>query len=151
MISLEIGSRVWEPTLAADDDITVLRRFNGAPTLGLFTAAGQRYLFWQALGYVTDAFSLWVYVPVGELDERETARLPYGIVFDSPSERMALAALAQHNRLLFYHEWHIQPNMDLGELLRDLIHSLLVATETADRLEMPPDQYETLSAAVEAM
>lgn len=141
----ELGCRAWEPFRAASHH-RVLNRFNGVPTLGFFTLAGTRYLFWEALGYVTDAFSVWIYVPVDPEDE-ESPGLPDGVVFDSPAERIAVAAVAHDNRLIFEREWNIPAGMDTGELLHDLTHFLKDAIDEAAENDLPPGRLAELRTA----
>ncbi len=44
-----LGNPAWAP-MRAIENVEVLDRFNGVPTLGLFSAEGERALFWRALG-----------------------------------------------------------------------------------------------------
>jgi hypothetical protein len=57
-----IGNLAWAPS-PAFEEVEVLDRFNGVPTLGVFGKPGERILFWRALGYVpADEISAWIYV-----------------------------------------------------------------------------------------
>src|ERR1700683_1686384 len=50
----------WAPVPAVEQ-VEVLDRFNGVPTLGIFSADGERTLFWRTLGYVSAKISIWLY------------------------------------------------------------------------------------------
>jgi hypothetical protein len=144
---LELGNRTWEPYKTVDS-LEVLDRHNGVPTLGFFTAGGQRQLFWQALGYVTDAFSVWIYVPVSPAAPVDP-RLPEGLILGSPTDRIATVGVAYHNRLIFEREWSIPAGADEGRLLRDLTHFLVEAMDMADRHGLPPGRSELLDRAAQ--
>jgi hypothetical protein len=45
------GNLAWAP-VPAIENVEVLDRFNGVPTFGVFTAGGERQLFWRVTGYV---------------------------------------------------------------------------------------------------
>jgi len=62
------ASIAWAPTPAIEN-VEVLDRFNGVPTFGLFSAGGERQLFWRMTGYVPRSVSVWLYVPLTPEDE----------------------------------------------------------------------------------
>jgi hypothetical protein len=65
-----LGNLAWAP-LPAFEEVEVLDRFNGVPTLGTFGRSGEKILFWRALGYVPpEGFSVWLYVPLDAEDEQ---------------------------------------------------------------------------------
>jgi hypothetical protein len=41
-----MGDLAWAPTLEIEN-VDVLDRFNGVPTLGVFATSGERELFWR--------------------------------------------------------------------------------------------------------
>lgn len=144
-VPLELGRAAWEPAEAAE--VEVYDRFNGVPTIGFFTAAGQRIFFWQAFGHVTDGISAWVYVPApptGELDENA---LPYGLVFGSPVARAAVVAVAVSNRLVFWQNWTIEAGLDTPALLHAMAHYLLDAVQAAYSRDLPPETNEAIGRA----
>jgi hypothetical protein len=64
-----VGNLAWAP-LPAFEEVDVLDRFNGVPTLGTFGRRGNKILFWRALGYIPpNGMSVWVYVPLSPEDE----------------------------------------------------------------------------------
>jgi hypothetical protein len=61
-----IGNLAWAP-LPAFEEVDVLDRFNGVPTLGTFGRPGSKILFWRVLGYVPPSgLSVWLYVPLSQ-------------------------------------------------------------------------------------
>jgi len=46
-----LGNLAWAP-VPAIENVAVFDRFNGVPTFGLFSASGERQLFWRLTGYV---------------------------------------------------------------------------------------------------
>jgi hypothetical protein len=146
---LELGNRAWEPYKTVDT-LEVLDRHNGIPTLGFFTAAGQRQLFWQAIGYVTDDFSVWIYVPVSPAAPADP-RLPEGLILDSPIDRIVTVGMAHHNRLIFEREWNVPARANEGRVLHDVTHFLVEAMDVADRHGLPPGRSELLDQAAQVV
>jgi hypothetical protein len=72
----------------AIESVEVLDRFHGVPTFGLFSASGERQLFWRVTGYVPRSCSIWLYIPLtadeeNRLSHAEPSDLLGGLVFRS--------------------------------------------------------------------
>jgi hypothetical protein len=122
-----LGNLAWAP-LPAFEEVEVLDRFNGVPTLGVFGKAGSRILFWRALGYVPPGdFSVWLYVPLSPADEHhlmdaEPSELLHGLVFESSEWRHVTVGLAKEYRLFVEFDW----NLPLKASAEDLVHEMLL-------------------------
>jgi hypothetical protein len=99
-----IGNLAWAPS-PAFEEVEVLDRLNGVPTLGVFGKPGERILFWRALGYVpADDISAWVYVPLSPADEKhlssaDPSELLHGLIFESDEWRRVTVGVASGYRL----------------------------------------------------
>lgn len=132
-----IGNLAWAP-LSSLEEIDVLDRFNGVPTLGLFGTLGQKILFWRALGYVpSHQISLWLYAPLGEEDEihlenAEPSELLQGLIFNSRTRRTVTVGIAREYRLAFQFDWSLPREAAQNELIRELLS--FTASELDDLL-----------------
>jgi hypothetical protein len=121
-----LGNLAWAP-LPAFEEVEVLDRFNGVPTLGTFGRPGERILFWRALGYVPpEGFSVWLYVPLSAEDEQhlaeaEPAELLHGLVFESSSWRPATVGLARDYRLFVEFDWNLPVGTPSDRLVREML------------------------------
>lgn len=149
------GNLAWAP-VAAVENVEILDRFNGVPTFGLFTAGGERQLFWRLTGYVTDAVSVWLYVPLTAADENRLAcadppDLLDGLVFRSPVPRYVTVGVAHDYRLIFEREWQLPEDADPQSLLREVLMFLVEAMLLSLREDLPPARRELVYATSEAL
>jgi hypothetical protein len=150
-----LGNLAWAP-LPAIDNLEVLDRFNGVPTLGLFTAGGERQMFWRALGYVPDTFSIWIYVPVDAAGEQrllgaESADLLAGLVFESRADRYVTVGVAGDYRLIFEREWLLPAGMSPVDLLHEMLRFLNEALDLVLAQDLPPGRRELMRDASRAV
>jgi len=150
-----LGNLAWAP-VPAIENVEVLDRFNGVPTFGVFTAGGERQLFWRVTGYVPRSMSIWLYVPLTPADENRLARaepsdLLAGLVFRSPGPRYATVGMARDYRLIFEREWRLPENSDPGALLTDVLEFLLDALTIALSEDLPPARRQIVYTASEAV
>jgi hypothetical protein len=150
-----IGNLAWAP-VPAIENVDVLDRFNGVPTLGLFSAAGERELFWRALGYVPRSMSIWIYLPLTTEDEERLSRadvsdLLTGLVFQSQTARYVTVGIAKGYRLVFEREWHLPVDATPGQLVNDLLEFLGEALEISLDQELPAARREIMRSASEAV
>jgi hypothetical protein len=144
-----LGNLAWAP-MPAIENVEVLDRFNGVPTLGLFSAEGERALFWRALGYVPGAFSIWIYVPLDEAAERrlggsERGDLLEGLIFESPVQRYVTVGVAgKNNRLVFEREWNLPGSIAADDLIGQLLDFLNEAFDIMLRQDLPPSRRELM-------
>lgn len=150
-----LGNLAWAP-VPAIENVEVLDRFNGVPTFGLLTAAGERQLFWRLTGYVPRALSIWLYLPLTQQDEdrlaqAEPADLLSGLVFGSPAPRYATVGVAKDYRLVFEREWQIPDDADTARILDDALDFLSGALTIALAEDMPPARREIVYTTSEAI
>lgn len=150
-----LGNLAWAP-VPAIENVEVLDRFNGVPTFGVFTAGGERQLFWRVAGYVPRSMSIWLYVPLTAADEHRLAHaepsgLLGGLVFRSPDPRYVTVGMASDYRLIFEREWRLPENTDQGTLLTDVLEFLHDALTIALTQDLPPARREIVCTASEAV
>jgi hypothetical protein len=150
-----LGNLAWAP-VAAIENVEILDRFNGVPTFGLFSAGGERQLFWRFTGYVTDAVSVWIYVPLTAADENRLASadppdLLDGLVFRSPGPRYATVGVAHDYRLIFEREWQLPADGDPQRLLLEVLMFMVEAMAMSLREDLPPARRELVYATSEAL
>lgn len=122
-----IGNLAWAP-LPAFEEVDVLDRFNGVPTLGTFGKPGGKFLFWRVIGYVPPhGLSVWVYVPLTPADEQhlkdaDPADLLHGLIFESAQARHVPVGMAKDYRLFVAFDW----DLPVGASADDLVHEMLV-------------------------
>jgi hypothetical protein len=150
-----LGNLAWAP-VPAIESIEVLDRFNGVPTFGLFSANGERQLFWRVTGYVPRSYSVWLYIPLTADDENrlshaEPPDLLDGLVFRSSAPRYATVGVAKDYRLVFEREWRIPQGTDSQRLLDDVLGFLLDALTIALTEDMPPARRELVYTTSEAI
>jgi hypothetical protein len=150
-----LGNLAWAP-VPAIEHVEVLDRFNGVPTFGLFSADGERQLFWRLTGYVPRSMSIWLYVPLTVADERrlayaEPSDLLSGLVFQSRDPRYVTVGVATDYRLVFEREWHLPENADAQTLLADVLVFLRDALRIALAEDMPPARREIVYTTSEAI
>lgn len=150
-----LGNLAWAP-VPAIENVEVLDRFNGVPTFGVFTSAARRQLFWRVSGYVTDAFSIWLYIPITDADENRLARtdpadLLTGLAFGSPVQRYVTVGIAKDYRLIFEREWQLPQNAEPQRLVSELLGFLVDALKVALAEDMPPARRELVFTMTEAV
>jgi hypothetical protein len=132
-----IGNLAWAP-LSSLEEIEVLDRFNGVPTLGVFGTPGQKTLFWRALGYVPPhQVSLWLYVPLADEDEAhlenaEPSDLLQGLIINSRTRRTVIVGIAHEYRIAFQFDWPMPRAAVQDDLIRELLS--FTGSELADLL-----------------
>ena len=150
-----LGNLAWAP-VPAIENVEVLDRFNGVPTFGLFSAGGERQLFWRVTGYVPRSTSIWLYVPLTAVDENrivhaEPSDLLSGLVFGSRQDRYVTVGVATDYRLVFEREWHLPENIDAQTLLSDVLGFLVEALRIALSEDMPPARRQIVYTTSEAI
>lgn len=149
------GNLAWAP-VPAIENVEVLDRFNGVPTFGLFSVAGERQLFWRMTGYVPRSLSIWLYVPLTAADENrlmhaEPADLLGGFAFHSPDPRYATVGIAKDYRLVFEREWQIPQDSSAERLMDNVLDFLLDALTIALDEDMPPARRELVYTTSEVI
>jgi hypothetical protein len=150
-----LGNLAWAP-VPAIENVDVFDRFNGVPTLGLFSAAGERELFWRALGYVPRSMSIWFYLPVTQEDEShlscaDASDLLTGLIFRSQTARYVTVGIAKDYRLVFEREWHLPVDAPPDQLINDLLDFLNEALDIALEQDLPAARREIMRSASEAV
>ncbi|SRR5258708_7793539 len=150
------GNLAWAP-VPAIERVEVLDRFNGVPTLGLFSSGGERTLFWRALGYVPEQLSIWLYVLAGPVTEDHLARgdaddLLTGLLFESPVGRFVTVGLADGGyRLTFEREWEVPAGQSAEDLIDGLLDFLKEALDIMLLQDLPPTRREMMRSASRAV
>jgi hypothetical protein len=145
------GNLAWA-ALPAIDEVDVLDRFNGVPTLGIMISGTSHILFWRVIGYVSE-ISAWVYLPlqpaeVARLrDEDDGADLLHGLIFHAPAERPASIGAAKNNRLIFEREWVVPASKSSDDILADVARFITEATMVALQHELPATRREIMQQA----
>ena len=150
-----LGDLAWAP-VPAIENVEVLDRFNGVPTFGLFSVAGERQLFWRAMGYVPRSTSIWLYVPLNAAEESALSSagpsdLLKGTVFQSPTARYAKVGVARDYRLVFEREWRLPVDADLNRLTHEVLGFLTEALEIALGQDMPKAPWEIVHKTSQAI
>ncbi len=150
-----LGNLAWAP-VPAIENVEVLDRFNGVPTLGVFSAAGERQLFWRATGYVPRSVSIWLYVPLNTADENlltcaDPSDLLTGIIFESRRPRYVTVGIAKDYRLVFEREWQLPPEADPDRLIHEMLDFLIEALNLALEQELPPARRELMYSTSQAV
>jgi hypothetical protein len=150
-----MGNLGWAPAPGIEN-VDIFDRFNGVPTLGLFSAGGQRNLFWRALGYVPRRMSIWIYLPLTEADEHhlscaDAADPLAGLMFNSPTKRYAAVGIALEYRIVFEREWHLPADAGADRLIDEMLEFLREALDIAMQQELPPVRRELMRTASEAV
>jgi hypothetical protein len=150
-----MGNLGWAPAPGIEN-VDIFDRFNGVPTLGLFSVGRTRNLFWRALGYVPRRMSIWIYLPLTEADEHhlscaDAADPLAGLMFNSPAERYATVGIALEYRLVFEREWHLPADADADRLIDEMLEFLREALDIAMQQELPPVRRELMRTASEAV
>ena len=150
-----MGNLAWAPAPGIDN-VDVFDRFNGVPTLGLFSVNGERELFWRAHGYVPRRMSIWIYLPLSGDDEQrlssaDPSDLLTGLIFQSPTARYVTVGIALEYRLVFEREWHLPVNADPDQLIDEMLEFLNEALDIALQQELPPARRELMRTASEAV
>jgi hypothetical protein len=150
-----MGNLAWAPAPGIEN-VDVFDRFNGVPTLGLFSAGGKVNLFWRALGYVPRRMSIWIYLPLTEADEHhvscaDPSDLLTGLALHSPTERYATVGIALEYRLVFEREWHLPADAGPDRLIDAMLDFLSEALDIAMQQDLPPARRELMRTASEAV
>ncbi|MEU3224527.1 hypothetical protein ABZ695_15375 [Streptomyces sp. NPDC006976] len=150
-----LGNLAWVPH-AAVERVEILDRFNGVPTLGVLQQPEADHLFWRAVGYVPERFSIWIYAPIDEadadhLDECDAADLLEGLVFNSDRARYVTVGLAEDNRLFFEREWLLPAEHTPEDVRLDLLGFLLEALQIAQAQGLPSSRRDVVDRATRAV
>jgi hypothetical protein len=150
-----IGNLAWAP-LPAFEEIEVLDRFNGVPTLGVFGHPGGRVLFWRMVGYVPkQEMSIWLYVPLQADDEDRLERasddLLDGLIFRSAIGRHVTLGLAQSYRLKYEYEWDLRPGLSPDEIIGGVLKFLVGALRTTLAQTVGTSRRKAVAKASEAV
>lgn len=127
-----IGNLAWAP-LPAFEEVEVLDRFNGVPSLGIFGQPGSRILFWRAFGYVQSTdLSIWLYVPLSPADEERLAAaegsdMLDGLIFQSAERRSVTVGFADEYRLVAEFEWTLPEGLASRALIREMLLFLMTS------------------------
>jgi hypothetical protein len=146
-----LGNLAWAPHSAVER-VEILDRFNGVPTLGVLRTPEANHLFWRALGYVPERFSVWIYAPIDareaeHLDDCDPLDLLNGPLFEAHRERYVTVGVADSNRLFFEREWLLPAGCDHNTLRRELLRFLLEAFMIALAQDLPPSRREIVDRA----
>jgi hypothetical protein len=150
------GNLAWAP-VPAIENVEVLDRFNGVPTLGLYSAGDDRVLFWRALGYVPSKFSIWLYVPVdGQAEQHLSCSEPddmlTGLLFESPLDRYVTVGIASRDyRLVFEREWKVPSGLSAASVIGALLNFLNEALDIMLQQDLPPTRREMIGNASRAV
>lgn len=149
------GNLAWAP-VSAIENVEILDRFNGVPTLGLFTAHGERQLFWRMTGYVPQAHSIWLYISLSAADEERLAHVNPSdlldhLVFGTDVPRYATVGIAKDYRLMFEREWQVPEHTGASGLLQEVLGFLLEALTIALNEDMPAARRELVYKTSEAI
>jgi hypothetical protein len=150
-----LGNLAWVPH-AAVERVEILDRFNGVPTLGVLKQQDTDHLFWRAVGYVPDRFSIWIYAPIDDEDARHLEEcgptdLLDGLVFDSTRPRYVTVGVAEDNRLFFEREWLLPESHASRSVRLSLLQFLLEALKIAQAQGLPPSRQEVVGRATRAV
>ncbi|MFQ3559495.1 hypothetical protein QZN11_22205 [Streptomyces gramineus] len=150
-----LGNLAWIPH-AATERVEILDRFNGVPTLGVLKQPDADHLFWRAVGYVPDRFSVWIYAPIdtddaNHLEECESADLLDGLVFNARMPRYVTVGIAEDNRLVFEREWLLPGGHTSEDVRLDLLQFLLEALKIAQAQGLPPSRRDVVDRATRAV
>lgn len=150
-----LGNLAWAP-VPAIENVEVLDRFNGVPTFGLFSADGERQLFWRISGYVPKSMSIWLYLPLTAADENrlalaEPSDLLAGLVFKSHEPRYVTVGVASDYRLVFEREWQLPDNAHPQRLLPEVLEFLIDALRIALTEDLPPARRQIVFTASQAI
>ncbi|MFJ4204866.1 hypothetical protein ACIP2Y_35275 [Streptomyces sviceus] len=150
-----LGNLAWIPH-AATERLEILDRFNGVPTLGVLKQPDADHLFWRAVGYVPDRFSIWIYAPIDDddtnhLEECEPADLLEGLVFHASRPRYVTVGIAEDNRLVFEREWLLPESHAPEDVRLDLLQFLLEALRIAKAQGLPPGRRDVVDRATRAV
>jgi hypothetical protein len=136
-----IGTMAWTSLPGAFEDVRVLDRFNGAPTLGVVRAGHTPHVFWRVAPYVGDV-SVWLYVPASpaelvRLDRDEGDPLD-GLVFRSRIPRCATVGVAHENQVLIAMPWRLAADLEARQVVRTLMRFTAGALHAALRQGLLP-------------
>ncbi|MFJ5936689.1 hypothetical protein [Streptomyces sp. NPDC093071] len=150
-----LGNLAWVPD-AAIERVDILDRFNGVPTLGVLEQRSGDHLFWRAVGYVPERFSIWIYAPISEreashLQECEPTDLLEGLLFHAAEPRYVTLGIAEGNRLFFEREWWLPAGHSPEDMRSDLLLFLLEALTLAKAQGLPPSRRDVVDRATRAV
>lgn len=149
-----VGNLAWVPD-STIDELDILDRFNGVPSLGLLSLGeAEQHLFWRLVGYVTKNVSGWLYVPVPtgvDPSEREPANLLDSLVFHSEVPRYATIGVAWDNRLIFDREWQLPPLTGGPEVVVEAMRFIGEAMHLALEQGLPPSRRMRIQQAVQEL
>lgn len=115
---LNMGAQAWDAVRDADE-IEILNRNNGVPTLGSAHTGRDCVLFWHAA--LDDDVSLWIYLKLGRGDKRLLRRNKVGHLLDGVTlglkkDRAAALGIAYRGDLIALAPWQIPAGASAEEL-----------------------------------
>lgn len=125
---LDAGAQAWSAVRDADE-IEILNRNNGVPTLGSAHTRRDCVLFWHA-AFEDDEASLWIYLKLGRRDKRRLRRNKVGHLLDGVTlglrkERPAVLGVAYRGDLIAWAPWQIPAGASARQLGRDIVTAAL--------------------------
>jgi hypothetical protein len=149
----EVGNLAWA-ALSSIENVEMLDRFNGVPTLGTLRADGHSHLFWRSLFYVSDV-SVWMYVPLTSRDLRrlDSDKDPLeGIIVQSAQDRYVAVACAYENRVIFEREWELPARRTVDQVLSAVLDFMSESLKIAlDQDPIPSSRRHVIQLAADAV
>lgn len=129
--ALVLGIPAWRAVRDVEN-IEILNRDNGVPTVGCAHTKRRSILFWRATEL--DNASLWIYLRIGWRDKRLLRRNPAGglldgVVYGLRRERRAILGAADGGVLTNWVRWRIPASADAERLTDELASGWAVAAE----------------------
>jgi hypothetical protein len=131
-----------------------------AAALGIFSADGERTLFWRTVGYVPAKISIWLYVPMDEYAEHhvpssDPSDILTGLLFQSPTDRyVAVGVTVSDYRISFEREWKVTAGLSAHAVIDEMPDFLLEVLEVLELMlqqDLPSTRREMMVRASRAV
>lgn len=137
---LNVGAQAWDAVRDADE-IEILNRNNGVPTLGSAHTRRDCVLFWHAA--LDDDVSLWVYLKLGRGDKRllrknKVGHLLDGVTLRLQKSRAAALGIAYRGDLIALASWEIPAGASAESLGRYIVEKAVRILEPKARAVRKP-------------